>query len=226
MNNIINILIVEDEIIVALDIQSAIESMGHKSLGIATNYNEVLEIIDKNTPDIILMDINLQNSISGIEIVEKLNETRKIPVIYLTAYTDENSINKAIKTNPVGYIVKPFNIPELKATILLGLSKTKEKKEFESEYIKIGDSYYFDMQNEQLFYNEMPIKLSKKERMLLVLLLEAKGNILKFEYIEREIWDDFVTGSALRTLIYRLRSRLDYKLIETIPSFGCKIILK
>lgn len=82
------------------------------------------------------------------------------------------------------------------------------------------------MQNEQLFYNEMPIKLSKKERMLLILLLEAKGNILKFEYIEREIWDDFVTGSALRTLIYRLRSRLDYKLIETIPSFGCKIILK
>lgn len=128
MNNIVNILIVEDEIIVALDIQSAIESMGHKSLGIATNYNEVLELIEKNTPDIILMDINLQNSISGIEIVEKLNEIRKIPVIYLTAYTDENSINKAIKTNPVGYIVKPFNIPELKATILLGLSKTKEKK--------------------------------------------------------------------------------------------------
>lgn len=223
-----NVLIVEDEMIVALDIQSAVLEMGYNSLGIATNYNEVLDLLDEKKADIILMDINLENSISGIKIVEKLkknNQNNEIPVIYLTAYTDEKTINKAIQTKPVGYIVKPFNIPELKATILLGLYKTTQKEEFKTTYIKIGESYNFDMTNEQLFYNEMPIKLSKREKMLLILLLEAKGNIVKFIDIEREIWEDCVTSSALRTLIYRLRSKLDYKVIETIPAFGCKILL-
>lgn len=222
----IKVLVVEDEIIVALDIQEAINKMGYDCFGIATSYNEVLEELEKDSPDIILMDINLENSINGIEIVERLHEQDiHIPVIYVTAYTDEKTIENAVRTNPVGYIVKPFNISELKASILLGISKTKSYEDFKSEYIKIGESYFFDSHNQELFYNEMPIKLSKKERTLLSLLIEAKGNIVRFTDIENHIWDEYVTNSALRTLIYRLRAKLDYKLIETVPAFGCKIIL-
>lgn len=220
------ILVVEDEIIVALDIQEATNKMGFNCESIATSYNEVLKELDKNIPDIILMDINLENSINGIDIVKNLSEQNiNIPVIYLTAYTDEKTITEAVSTNPVGYIVKPFNISELKATILLGLSKINPKNNFETEYIKIGESYYFDSTNEELFYNEMPIKLSNKERTLLSLLIEARGNIVRFTDIENHIWDEYVTNSALRTLIYRLRAKLDYKLIETVPAFGCKILL-
>lgn len=218
------LLIVEDEILIALDIKQSVEKMGFEVIDYVTTFDEVKEVLDNQIPDIILMDINLEESIDGIEIVNKI-KNYKIPTIYLTAYTDEKTISRAIKTEPIGYIVKPFNTDELKATILLGMHKLQKEKSLNSNYLHLGESYYFDKINEQLFFNNVHIKLSKRERKLLLVLIEASGNIVSFIDIEREIWEDVVTDSALRVLIFRLRSKLDHKFIETVPTVGCRLNL-
>jgi len=225
MNNT-KILIVEDETIVALDIKNTIMKLGFQVTNTVTNNTDTINSIKEDMPDIILMDINLENSKSGIETAYDVKKIKDIPIIYLTAYSDDKTITKAIETNPIGYLSKPFKREELKSTIMLGLYKiSKQEEELRSKSCThIGSEYYYDHNNNSLFYKNTPIKLSVKERHLLKILIEAKGKIITFEEIEHSIWpENPVSNSTLRTLIYRLRVKLEYKFIETIPAFGCKL---
>ena len=138
------VLIVEDETIVALDIKRAIQNLGFEVTNTVTTFEEAIACVKENTPDIILMDINLENSIDGISIAYEIKKTNDIPIIYLTAFCDDETINRAIETNPVGYLLKPFKIDELKSTILLGIfkSKTTQNKIRNKEYKSLGNNYY------------------------------------------------------------------------------------
>lgn len=226
-NNIdTKILIVEDEIIVAMDIQNAVESFGYSVTNIASNDQEVYESIKTNKPDIILMDINLQNSEkNGIEISEYINNSYKIPVIFITAFCDDQTIKKAIQTNPIGYLTKPFKRDELKSSIFLTLYKINTNlSNINNNFEDIGENYFYDQQNKLLYFKDQQLQLSSKERKLFHILFEKKGEIVPFETLEYKIWeDDTVSSSTLRTLIYRLRSKLDHKLIETISMCGCRL---
>jgi DNA-binding response OmpR family regulator len=220
------ILVIEDEAIVALDIKSALEHLGFEVTDTASTYDEALESVKNCKPDILLTDINLAGSKDGIETVQDIQKIKNIPIIYLTAYSDDKTIKRAIQTNPIGYLLKPFKREELKSTIFLSLHKINQSNniKIDKESINLGFNYYFDLENEILLYQNMPIVLSKKERMLMTILVEARGSIVPFRYIESLIWsDNFISDSTLRTLLYRLRAKLEYKLIETIPTIGCKL---
>lgn len=225
MNNV-NILIVEDEPIVALDIERTLMKLGHNITDNVTNYDDALSSVAYNEPDIIFMDINLSNSKSGIEIVKEIKKTKDIPIIYLTAFSDDTTMQQAIETNPVNYLLKPFKREELKSSILLSLYKIKSTKEtiVHEEYIHLGSDYYYDLTNDCLFYKNQPIQLSSNEKKLLRLLIDAKGQIVPLATIEEYIWPEKnMSDSAFRTLVYRLRCKIEFKLIETIPSFGYKL---
>ena len=229
IENKTKILIVEDEKIIALDIKESILDLGFDVTQTVKNYDEAILSIKQNEPDIILMDINLKNSKDGIQTASDIQKIKNIPIIYLTAFCDDNTINRAIKTNPVGYLIKPFKTDELKSTILLGLFKAKQEKYLETNLIKgykhLGSNYYYDDKKQNLYYESKPIKLTPKEKQLLKLLIDAKGAIVSFDIIEYELWDDTkISSSTLRTLIYRLRTKLEYKLIETILQEGCRLI--
>jgi len=222
------ILIVEDESIVALDIKLTLESLQYLVTGIAKNFTQALEKIEILLPELILMDINLKKSQDGIDTVLEIQKKYDIPIIYLTAYTDEKTIRRAVQTNPVGYLVKPFNPEELNATIQLGLYKSKHQlnTHIKEEMINLGHNYHYDTFNEIFFYDNHPIKLSKNEHQLLKLLIDAKGNIVSHTDIEYYIWpDEAVNHDVLRSLVYRLRTKFNHQLIETVPSFGYKILL-
>ena len=123
------ILIVEDETIIALDIKRALEKMDYEVTNMVYDYQGAIKSVKINRPDLILMDVNLGNSKDGIETAKEIKNYHDIPIIYLTAFSDERTINRAIETNPVRYLIKPFKREELKSNILLGLNKTKTKKE-------------------------------------------------------------------------------------------------
>ena len=221
------ILVVEDEIIVALDIKDTLLSLGFEVTGLATNYEEAIESFHACRPDILLTDIYLEESQNGIEIVKTIQKLDAVPVIYLTAYSDEQTITKAAKTNPVNYIVKPFRRDDLKSAIILGLYKATHTTQIHAEiHCKpLGDHYYFDEIEKILYFQTVPIKLGPKEKALLSLLVEAKGNVVSFSTIEHFVWPEkSVTDSTLRALIYRLRTKLKPEFIETIPSVGCRLI--
>ena len=221
------ILVVEDEILVGLDLESSLTKLGYLVVGIAINNDEALSLVKKIEPDIILMDINLEGSKKdGISTVEDIQKIKNIPIIYLTAHFDEKTVSRAIKTNPISYLLKPFNVEELKSTIMLTIHKINRFNEFiiDKKCTPLGFDYYYDLEDQILYFKNIPIKLGVNEKKLLTILVEAKGAIVSFREIEHYIWtDDAVGDGALRTLIHRLRVRLEYKIIETIPSVGCKL---
>ncbi|RXK05700.1 response regulator [Halarcobacter bivalviorum] len=220
------VLIVEDETIVALEIKKVLENLDFKVTDTATDYDSALESVKNNKPDIILMDIDLRSDKDGIDVAKHIQINDNIPVIYTTAYSDEKTLNRAISTNPVSYLIKPFKRDELKSNILLGLYKSKQvdKTPIDKSLLKLGYDYYYDTQLDKLYYKDMFIKLGLKERQLLKILIKANGTIVTFEELEYKIWHNHtISSSTLRTLIYRLRSKLHYDLIETISNVGCRI---
>lgn len=225
----IKILIVEDETIVALDIKHALRRLNFEVTGMATNYDDALKSARANIPHILLTDIQLENSRNGIEIAKEIQKIAPISIIYLTAYSDDSTIQEAIQTDPIGYMLKPFNRDELKSTIFLAIHKMNKVNELTGmdHHKLLGFGFHFEEKNKTLFFDNQVVKLSYKERELLSILIEANGQIVSFKTIENLLWaTEPVANSTLRTLLYRLRTKLDYKLIDTIPAVGCRLIIE
>jgi len=89
----------------------------------------------------------------------------------------------------------------------------------------LGFGYYYDLKKENLYFKKLPIKLSVKEKLLLTTLAKADGQLVSLEKLEYILWQgNPVSESSLRTTVYRLRNKLEHKIIETVPSFGIKLI--
>ncbi len=128
------ILIVEDEGIEALDLQQRLTSQGYIAPDIITTGEEAIKKARETSPDLVLMDIMLQGEADGITAAEKIRSELNIPVIYTTAYADEETLQRAKLTEPYGYVVKPFRERELFITIDMALYKHRmERKLKESE---------------------------------------------------------------------------------------------
>ena len=119
----IKVLIVEDEVIVADDLAESMKENGFKVSGIAISGEECLSFLSQNTPDIVILDINLKSSPDGIELAKTLNQSTRIPFIFLTANTDPLTVGRALPLNPCAYISKPFNKTDLKIAIELACQK-------------------------------------------------------------------------------------------------------
>ncbi|MFN3695640.1 MAG: response regulator, partial [Ignavibacterium sp.] len=125
----IKILIVEDEAIIAKNIESKLIKAGYEVVDTVYTGSDAVKSAIEKSPDIILLDIKLKGEISGIEAAEKIKQQRDIPVIFLTSYTDEDTFEKAKLTEPAAYLSKPFNLDELNRIIQLTLFNHKIKKE-------------------------------------------------------------------------------------------------
>ncbi|MDP4192755.1 MAG: response regulator, partial [Bacteroidota bacterium] len=118
-----NIMIVEDERIVAADLQLTLEEFGYSVVGVESSGEGAVTKADKLKPDLILMDIMLKGEMNGIQAAFNIGNNHDIPVIFITAYADNSTIRHALDANPFGYILKPFKKKELRASIELALSK-------------------------------------------------------------------------------------------------------
>jgi PAS domain S-box-containing protein len=128
------ILIVEDEGIIAKDIQSTLNRLGYSVIGIASSGEEAIKKALEIHPDIVLMDIVLEGAMDGVEAAGYIHDHFDIPVVYLTAYSDDTTLQRAKITEPFGYILKPFHEKELYTTIEMALYKhTMQRKLKESE---------------------------------------------------------------------------------------------
>jgi diguanylate cyclase (GGDEF)-like protein len=117
------ILIVEDESIIAEDISDSLISLGYSITDIVYSGEEAIHSATEFRPDLVLMDVNLQGEIDGITAAEEIRSRFQIPVVYLTAYADENTLRRVNATKPFGYIVKPFEEKNLHTTIQLALHR-------------------------------------------------------------------------------------------------------
>lgn len=128
------ILIAEDEAVIALDIKSRLISFGYDIVGIARTADECIKLASREKPDIVLMDIFLKGETTGITAAEILKRDYNLRVVFLTAHTDDATIEKAKLAEPLGFIVKPFELQDIKTTLEISLYKAKmEMKLSESE---------------------------------------------------------------------------------------------
>src|SRR5919199_2841285 len=117
------ILIVEDESIVAFNIQNRLQGLGYVVAAIVSSGEAAIQRAAQNPPDLVLMDIKLKGRIDGIEAAARIRSRFQIPVVYLTAYTNDETLHRAKLTEPYGYILKPFEARDLCTTIEVALYK-------------------------------------------------------------------------------------------------------
>lgn len=127
------ILIVEDESIVAKDIQLSLKKLGYTVVAICSSGADAIQMAEAKIPNLILMDIMLKGDMSGIEAAEQVRRQFNIPVIYLTAYADESTLAKAKITEPYGYIIKPFKEIDLHTSIEMALYKHEKQTDLKKE---------------------------------------------------------------------------------------------
>lgn len=134
-----NILIAEDEKIIALDISNTLQRLGYNVVGIAGTGKEILEITERSRPDLVMMDIMLEGEMTGIDAAEILSQKFSLPVVFLTALTDEATLQKAKTTNPFGYILKPYDEKSLHSAIEMALYKHKVEKELQIKTMELEE---------------------------------------------------------------------------------------
>ena len=122
----INILIVEDELLIAKNLSHKLESLGYQIVGIVSSGADAIQRAGEMEPDLILMDIVIKGDMDGIETAVIINQKFDIPIIYTTAYADDETLQRAENTGSYGYLLKPFKQRELHATIKIALSKHQE----------------------------------------------------------------------------------------------------
>ncbi|MFH0824972.1 MAG: response regulator [Pseudomonadota bacterium] len=126
------IMIVEDEIVLSMQLEEKLTEMGYKVVTRVTSGEEAISKAQELKPDLILMDIRLSGKLDGVETAGSIKRSRDTPVIYLTAYADDKTLDRAKITEPVGYLVKPFSDSELRATIEVALyRRNREGKDKE-----------------------------------------------------------------------------------------------
>jgi DNA-binding NarL/FixJ family response regulator len=121
----INVFLVEDQTLLAIDLKNRLENLNYKIVGTADNGVDAVTMIGETKPDIILMDIVLKGNLNGIETAKQIREFYNIPFIYLTAYYDDKMLDEAAETQPDGYITKPYGDISLHTSIQIAILKRK-----------------------------------------------------------------------------------------------------
>ncbi|HEY8240165.1 MAG TPA: response regulator, partial [Kiritimatiellia bacterium] len=118
-----HILIVEDEGIVAADISQSLASLGYSVSGVSSTGEDALVKAAESHPDLVLMDIILDGEMDGVQAAQAIRDRHRIPVVYLTAHADEGTIQRAKAAEAFGYVLKPFNVAELRSAVEIALAK-------------------------------------------------------------------------------------------------------
>ncbi|HAT65054.1 MAG TPA: hypothetical protein DCS66_10695 [Flavobacteriaceae bacterium] len=185
----INVLIVEDDPLIAEDIRDLLSRVNYNIVGIAHSKADALNLLRNTSPDISLLDINLGDNTDGILIAEIINETYKIPFLYLTSYSSKVILDKVKHTLPMGYVVKPFDEADLFTAIEIAISN----------YSLFNKSENFTIET---INASIPNKLTQKE---FEVLLDMYNGCSNTEMADK----NFVSVNTIKTHVQKIYEKLD-----------------
>lgn len=225
-----SILIVEDDFIATEYLYQILDSFGAETIFKAKNANEALELVNNNHIDLVFMDINIQGGVDGIKCSALLNEKYFIPIIFATAYADTATIDEAKDENIFGYLIKPFQISDVEATLSVAISninrikKLQEPKKYEEINIKkinLSEKYVYYFDSKTLTFNNSVVALTKKELEVFHILCENMNKNISYEYLKDIVWiNKNISDSTVRDVVSRLKKKLVNINIENISNFG------
>lgn len=185
--------VVEDELVIARTILHTLEELGYSHCGPAINYTEAIEMLGRDNPDLVLLDIQLSGKKDGIDVAEMINESYSVPFIFLTANSDGETIERAKGVRPHAYIVKPFNKEELFAAVEIAFNNFNAARG--RAFMFVRDGYVF----KKIYLSEL-------------LYLESEANYIQLhlksqkKVMVRSTLNDFVAQSDLSSFIRIHRS--------------------
>lgn len=207
-----HILIVEDEKMAQRYLKNILISLRVPLLHCTSDATATLNYLEYHQVEMILMDINLNGSVDGIQLSKEILKKYDIPIIFVTAYSDEETLNEAIELSPYGYIVKPFNIEDLKVTMLVAMKRFRffaQNKLFAEDIIDLTDTIHYSLKSNVLKRDDTIISLSHKQRLLVQILCENINSIVSVETLNQYLWaDEEISTSTLRTLVYSIRKKV------------------
>jgi len=224
-----NILIVEDEVISSAYLENILQNIGYNNIYEASNFEEALNIINMHKIDLAFMDININGSIDGIESAKLLNNKYFLPIVYTTAYKDEETMIEASETNVFGYLIKPFEKNEVQISLMIALKRivqlnknkvSKENKNIENIVI-LNNNQKYDLKSKTFYINNNVISLTKKENEILFLLCKNLNQNISYDTLIEYVWENKnISNSTIRDTISRLKRKIPSLEIETIINFG------
>lgn len=216
-----SVLIVDDEAILREQMRESIE-LYIENVYEASNGMEAYRIYQAKRPTIILTDIEMPH-LNGLGLIEKIRQhDKETKIIILSAYTNVEYFQQAVKLHLISYLVKPIPSGKLKEAILEALSELqKEKKD---NQLPLHDGYYWNLKEQTLWYNNNEIKLTHFEKLLLEALINAKGKSVSYEELHYRIYDEEeFSRNAISSLVKRVRKKSSKNLIESCYKKGYKI---
>jgi two-component system, OmpR family, response regulator VanR len=181
---------------------------------------EALDAYDNINPHIIFSDISLEDS-TGLELAKTIREfDKKIPIILLSAHTDTKYLLEAAKLKLVAYLTKPISFEELKSTLLEAVDEID--MEDKSAIFTISNNIVYNTYHKILYQGDQELALSKKELILLELLIKNNQKTVPLETIKSTLWDDpfYVTESALKAVIHKLRTKIGKDTVKNLSGVG------
>lgn len=248
MENFFKILVVEDKKSLSDELVNVLKIFGYENIEVVTNSDDAVLRASEFNPDLIIMDVILKGKIDGIETAKIISKTQDIPTIFLTSLSDDEVIEKILETDGFIYLTKPFKIPEFKTNIAMVYKKFQKENELklksksleedkhsleeklkhlgysEGDFLDLNYDYSYDVKNKIIYHQEEEINLSQKEREFIYILAKNRSKVMDFDTIKEYIWGDYETpNSTLRSLVRRVREKINNSLIKSIPNVGYKI---
>jgi DNA-binding response OmpR family regulator len=209
------ILLVEDDEFIGESIKENFEMNGSK-VDYYSSPKKAFEEIYPDFYDIFLIDINMPE-MNGYEFYNELKNYSSAPVIFITAYSDVEHIEKAFNLGAADYIKKPFDLKELELRVKRLVFKNTNK-------IRITDNYSFDIKKLKLFYKNEEVELTPNEKYFLEILVKNINNVVDSETIKNYVWEEkAISDNTLRTQVKKLRNKLKENFIKNVRGCGYKI---
>lgn len=215
-----NIIIVEDEVITQRYLQDIFAQQNIHVSGCFSSAKETMIHIKDLKCDMLLMDINIQGPVDGIQLARQILRNYEIPIIFITAHNDDETLEEILELAPYGFIAKPFSSKEVLITLQIAykryvthsqLESVKEKENIEN--VRINQRYCYSQELGILYEDDLPVKLNKKQTLLIEILVKNINYTVGYDMLVDKIWEKHhIADSALRTLVYSLR-----KLLPELP---------
>jgi len=208
------IMVVEDETITQRYLKDILGHYAVETVECYDNAEDAYSALKTSKCEMILMDINIKGSIDGIQLARKILQHYTLPIVFITAHSDQDTFQEVLDLSPYGFIAKPFSAKDVEMILQVAYKRFlaqegSHQKEEESDHIRIDAHYTYSKSLKKLYRDDQEVKLNSKHRKLIDILCRNIDHTVDYATLRAEIWENSdIAESALRTLVYSLRKQL------------------
>ena len=223
-----NIIIVEDEVITQRYLKDILSQHNVHVSACFSSAEETMTHLKDMQCDMLLMDINIKGPVDGIQLAKEILRSYPIPIVFITAHNDDETLEEILELAPYGFIAKPFSSKEVIVALQIAYKRyridtaachLKDKEAIND--IPINDVYSYSKKQSTLYHEGVMVKLNQKQSILISILVDNINHTVSYDELVFRLWDDNkIADSALRTLVYSMRKILPDMPIVSYSKMG------